>query len=168
MTLNNDALIKRDRLRFTKNKLSANLTLLAILINAFYFVSVYKCDVGSYYYRWFIGISVLYNLVFMLVAFLSSEGVKSYKMGYSFPLIAIGAGQIIRIFILPLQAKNTLITLDNVERAVLDDKKFTYQCVCLALSGVLCVIAGIVNVVKTRTLASHQAQLEKEAKGSKS
>lgn len=168
MTTNNDAFIKRDRLRFTKNKLSSNLTLLAILINAFYFVSVYKCDVGTYYYKWFIGISVLYNLVFMLVAFLSSEGVKSYNIKYSFPLIAIGILQVVRIFILPLQAKNAVITLDGVEQAVMEDGKFFYQSALLVASGVLCVIAGVVNIIKAQTLASHQAQIDKETKGSKS
>ncbi|MDE7361989.1 MAG: hypothetical protein K2N38_08665 [Oscillospiraceae bacterium] len=168
MTTNNDAFIKRDRLRFTKNKLSSNLTLLAILINAFYFVSVYKCDVGTYYYKWFIGISVLYNLVFMLVAFLSSEGVKSYNIKYSFPLIAIGILQVVRIFILPLQAKNAVITLDGVEQAVMEDGKFFYQSILLVASGVLCVIAGVVNIIKAQTLASHQAQIDKETKGSKS
>ena len=77
MNFENDAVIKKDRLRFTKNKLSANLSLLAIVFNAFYFVSIYKSDVGNYYYKLIIGISVVYNLLFMLAAFLSSEGVKS-------------------------------------------------------------------------------------------
>lgn len=168
MTVNGDDFIKRDRLRFTKNKLSANLTLLAILVNAFYFVSVYKCDVGSYYYKWFIGMSVLYNLVFMLIAFLSSEGVKSYNIKYSFPLVALGLGQIIRIFILPMKAKNSTIVLDGTESAVMGDGKFFYQSVLLVASGLLCVIAGVVNIIKAQTLASHQAQIDKETKGSKS
>lgn len=167
MTMNGEDFIRRDRLRFTKNKLSANLTLLAILVNAFYFVSVYKCDVGSYYYKWFIGMSVLYNLVFMLIAFLSSEGVKSYNIKYSLPLIGLGIGQIIRIFILPLKAKTSTITLDGKESAVMEDGKFFYLCTLLVLSAVLCVIAGIVNVIKAQTLASHQAQIDRE-KGSKS
>ena len=71
MSLHNEDLIKKDRLRFTKNVLSSNLTLLAIVFNALYFVSIYKSDVGSYYYTWMIGISVVYNLLFMLAAFLS-------------------------------------------------------------------------------------------------
>ena len=77
MTSKNDALVKKDRLRFTKNKLSSSLTLLAIVFNALYFVCIYKSDVGSYYYQYMMGISVVYNLLFMLIAFLASEGVKS-------------------------------------------------------------------------------------------
>ena len=66
MNFNNEAMIKRDRLRYTKNKLSANLTLLAIILNALYFVSIYKSDVGSFYYNYLIGISVVYKLLFLL------------------------------------------------------------------------------------------------------
>ena len=73
-----DKQIKTDRMRFTKNKFSSNLALVAILFDVFYFVSIYKSDVSTYYYTLVIGASIIYNLAFMLAAFLSSEGVKSY------------------------------------------------------------------------------------------
>ncbi len=162
MNFENEAVIKKDRLRFTKNKLSANLTLLAIVFNAFYFVSIYKSDVGSYYYSLMIGISVVYNLLFMLTAFLSSEGVKNYKMNYSFVLLALGVGQIVRIFILPRAAKNTTISLDGVEQAVMGSAQFTRVCVFLLTSAVLCVIAAVINIMKSSTLTKYQAELEKK------
>ena len=80
MAENKDAMIKKDRMRFIKNKMSSNLILLAIVANALYFVSIYRSDVGNYYYKIFIGASIVYNLVFMLTAFLSSEGVKNYNI----------------------------------------------------------------------------------------
>lgn len=166
MNFNNEAMIKKDRLRFTKNKLSANLTLLAILLNALYFVSIYKSDVGSYYYNFLIGISVIYNLLFMLVAFLSSECVKTYKVGYSFTLIGIGVGQIIRIFIIPMNANSTTLSLGGEETTVMESGQFIYVCVCLVASAALCIIAGIINLFKARALAEHQAELDKKAKGS--
>lgn len=162
MNLENDAVIKKDRLRFTKNKLSANLTLLAIVFNALYFVSVYKSDVGSYYYRLIIGISVVYNLLFMLAAFLSSEGVKSYKMSYSYVLLVLGVGQIIRIFILPRQARNATVLLSDVEEAVMEAPQFTRICVYLIISAVLCFIAAAINISKSSTLTKYQAELEKK------
>ena len=42
--------VKKDRLRFTKNKISATLCYLAILFNVLYFVNIYSSDVGNYYY----------------------------------------------------------------------------------------------------------------------
>lgn len=165
MSVNNDALIKKDRLRFTKNKLSSNLTLLAIVLNALYFVCIYKSDVGSYYYQYIIGISVVYNLLFMLIAFLASEGVKSYKINYSYVLLLLGIGQIIRIFILPMDAINTTVTLSGEEEVVMGGGQFTRICVYLISSAALCIIAGIIAFIKTRTLTAYQAELdEKKAK----
>lgn len=158
-------LIKKDRLRYSKNKLSANLTLLAIVFNALYFVSIYKSDVGTYYYTYLIGISIVYNLLFMLVAFLSSEGVKSYKLGYSFVLMAIGAGQLLRITIIPMGAKDATITLGEETRVVMLDKQFYYVVACLLASAALCIIAGIVGVIKTKTLTSYLEELDNKAKG---
>lgn len=166
MTLNNDALIKKDRLRFTKNKLSANLTYLAIVVNALYFVSIYSSDVGTYYYKWIIGVSVLYNLVFMLVSFLASEGVKSYKLGYGYALIALGIGQIVRIFILPMSAHNDIVKLGEIEQTVMANDQFILVSIYLIVSAALCFIAGVAAIVKTTTLRNYEAELEK--RGSKS
>ena len=88
--MNEDRFIKRDILRFKRNKMSANLTLLAILFDVLYFVSIYQSDVGTYYYNYMIGISVVYNLVVLLAAFLTEEAVKNYKKEYSYIQVALG------------------------------------------------------------------------------
>ena len=104
----NDQSIRLDRMRFTKNTTSSRLVLLAILFDAIYFVSLYKINV-EYYYNMMMGASILYNLVFMLAAFLASEGVKNYKQGYSWVLCLLGAIQIVRIFIWPVHAHATSV-----------------------------------------------------------
>ena len=168
MAQNNDALIKKDRLRFTKNKLSSNLILLAIVANALYFVSIYSSDVGSYYYKIFIGASVVYNLIFMLAAFLSSEGVKSYKMGYSCVSIILGILQIVRIFYIPMKAwKEPTPVVDAEIPTVMADGQFRYTVFCLCASAALLVFAGIIGIVKTVTLNSYQAELDKKQEGAK-
>lgn len=45
---NEDRLIKRDRMRYIKNKPSANLAYLAILLDVIYFVSIYQSDVETW------------------------------------------------------------------------------------------------------------------------
>ena len=104
-------LIKKDRMRFTKNTLSSTLCYIAILFNVLYFASIYSTDVGNYYYNIHIGMSVVYNLLFLLFTFLCSEGVKNYSKGYSIFLLAIGAMQIVRIFEIPMKAHNTIVSL---------------------------------------------------------
>ncbi|MBQ8967413.1 hypothetical protein [Ruminococcus sp.] len=165
MPLKNDAAIRKDRLRFTKNKLSANLILLSIAMNALYFVSIYSSDVGSYYYKLFIGASIVYDLVFMLAAFLSSEGIKNYKLGYACTSIVLGVLQVARIFYLPLKAHKAANPVADAKSAVvMSGGQFRYVAVCLIASAVLLCCAGVIGIMKTTTLNSYLAELENQGK----
>ncbi len=163
MSMNEEQLIQRDRMRFTKNTLSSGLALLAILFNVLYFVSIYKSDVGSYYYNIIMGASILYNLIFMLVVFLSSEGVKGYKLSFACVLLAVGALQILRIFILPMQAHAATVKVNKQEVLVMQTAQFIRVVVYLAASAVCCFVAGVVGIRKSRALAAHMATLEQKA-----
>ena len=59
MTEMDDRTIQRDRMRFIKNTASSSLAILGILFNVFYFVSIYQSDVGTYYYKILIGVSIV-------------------------------------------------------------------------------------------------------------
>ena len=158
-----DKLVKKDRLRYTKNSLSASLTYLAILLDVFFFVSIYKTDVCNYYYNWLIGVSIIYNLLFLLVGFLASEGVKNYKVGYAYLLIAMGIGQFIRILIIPMRAYGASVTLAGVEYIVMGTEQFTRCVVYLCLSGFFAIAAGIIAIIRTGTLRRYEESLlEKE------
>jgi hypothetical protein len=163
MSMNEDKLIQRDRMRFTKNTLSSGLALLAILFNVFYFVSIYKSDVGSYYYNILIGASILYNLIFMLTVFLCSEGVKSYNKAYACVLLVVGALQILRIFILPMRAHTSVATINQQETIVMQNAQFIRVILYLDASAVCCFVAGLVGIRKSRVLAAHMATLEQKA-----
>ena len=154
-----DRFVKRDRMRYTKNSLSSSLALLAIVFNVLYFVSIYQSDKGKFYYTILIGASVLYNLVFMLMAFLSSEGVKNYKPGYSWLLLALGVGQVARIFILPQQAHEAVVQ----NAPVMGDAQYTYVLVCLIASAACCIVSAVINLIKSRQLTEHIASIEKQA-----
>lgn len=161
--MSEDRFVKLDRMRFTKNKLSSSLALLAIVFDVFFFVSIYQSDVGSYYYTILIGASVLYNLIFMLMAFLASEGVKNYKRGYSWLLLALGVGQIVRIFILPMQAVNATIKIKKEMISVMGQGQYTWVVACLIISAVCCIASAVINLIKSRQLEQHNAALEKQA-----
>ncbi|MBQ7867865.1 MAG: hypothetical protein IJ354_06930 [Clostridia bacterium] len=156
-------LIRLDRMRYTKNVLSSRLALLAIVFDVLYFVSIYSSDVGSWYYTLLIGASIVYNLLFMLMAFLSSEGVKSYRIGYAWLLMALGIGQIVRIFILPMQAWHAEVTISKVTYPIMETPQFTYVVICLSLSAVCCLVAGIIGVIRSRTLNAYTATLSEKA-----
>lgn len=155
--------IKRDIMRFTKDKSSANLVILAIVFDCLYFVSLYSSDVGSYYYTWVIGASIIYNLLFLLTAFLASEGVKNRKTGYTPLLIGIGIMQIVRIFYIPMQARAATVVVSGEELAVMGNGQFIYVSVCLAISGICCLIAAVTSSRNNKALAEHMRSIESAA-----
>lgn len=152
--------IQRDRMRFIKNSLSANLAILGILFNVFYFVSIYKSDVGTYYYSYIIGISIVYNLVFMLAVFLSSEGVKNYKKNYSCLLAAIGVIQVARIFIIPMGAHAATVSVNGEAVLVMQNGQFIRVLVYLIVSAACLIGSAVVNFIRCNELEAHLKTLE--------
>ncbi len=154
--MNDDRYTQLDRMRFTKNTASSRLALLAIVFNVLFFISIYKSDVGDFYYTALIGASIIYNLVFMLTTFLSSEGVKNYKPVYSWVMMVLGVIQVVRIFILPMSAHQTVIA----DAPVMGDAQFIRVLIYLIASAV-CLFAGaVINLNKSRALSAHLATLQ--------
>ena len=134
--MNDEKTVKLDRMRFTKNTTSSRLALLAIVFDVLYFISIYKSDVGTYYYTILIGASIIYNLVFLLATFLCSEGVKSYDTTYSWVMCVLGVIQ------------------------VMGDAQFIRLVIYLVASA-LCLFAGaVINLNKSRALKAHLATLQ--------
>ena len=155
-----DRSIQRDRMRFVKNSLSSNLAILGILFDVFYFVSIYKSDVGTWYYSMLIGASIVYNLVFLLAVFLSSEGVKSYKRGYSYLLIILGVIQAVRVFIIPMRAHAAEATVNGAAVQVMGDGQFYRVTAYLILSAICLIASAAVNLIRCRELAEHLKTLD--------
>ena len=159
----NDREIRTDRMRYVKNTVSSRLCILGIVLNVLYFISIYKSDVGSWYYQILVGGSIVYNLLFMLITFLASEGVKNYKKNYSWVLFAAGILQFVRIFILPAQAHQAVLKIGGAEVTVMENAQYL-RCVLYLAGGALCLIAaGIINLRKSTALERHIGTIGKEA-----
>ena len=107
-----------------------------------------------------VGASIVYNLVFMLAVFLSSEGVKNYKQGYSYVLIALGLFQAARIFIIPMGARAAQVQVNGVATAVMQDGQFYRVAAYLVISGACLIAAAVVNLIRCRELAEHLKTLD--------
>ena len=153
--------IKKDRLRYTKNSSSATQAYIAILFNVFYFVSIYGYNKfsGNFYYSKTIGFSVISNLLFLLIAFLASEGVKGYKMGYCIAFIPLGLFQLLRIVGIPMDAHGYEYLLDGSLTRVMNDKQFIFTCVCLCCSALACFATAITGIIKAKTLREYENSL---------
>ena len=158
--MNEESTIRLDRMRYTKNTFSSGFALLAILFDVMFFISIYESDVGSWYYNILVGASILYNLIFMLAAFLSSEGVKNYKISYSYLMIALGIGQLVRIFIYPMKAHGAVVTIQEQAVAVMSDGQFVRLCLYLALSAACLFVGAVVGIIRSRALSAHLATLD--------
>ena len=161
--MNEEKSIRLDRMRYTKNTLASSLAVLAIVFDVFYFISIYESNVGSWYYNILIGASILYNLVFMLAAFLSSEGIKNYKIGYSYAMIVLGILQIVRIFIYPMKAHAATVMIQEQAVTVMETRQFIF-CVIWLLASAACLLAGaVVGMIRSRQLQRYQATLNIQA-----
>ena len=152
--------ISTDRMRFTKDTLSANAVIAAIVLDCLYFVSIYKSDVSTWYYNWIIGASIIFNLLFLLTAFLASEGVKNRKTGYTIPLTVLGVLQIIRIFYLPAKAHAATVVIAGEEVLVMGNGQYLYTVACLAASAVCCIFAAVNSHTNNKKLAAHMQTIE--------
>lgn len=155
--------IQTDRMRYTQDTMSANLVLVAIVMDALYFVSIYQSDVSTWYYNWVLGASIICNLLFLLTAFLASEGVKSRKTGFTLPLIALGVFQVVRIFYLPALAHSSTVVIAGQEIPVMGDSQYFYTIACLAVSAVCCVVAAVISHMNNKKLAEHMKTLETQS-----
>ena len=158
--MNEAKTIQLDRMRFTKNSTAANFALLAILFDVLYFISIYESNVGSWYYNILMGASILYNLVFMLAAFLCSEGIKNYKVSYSYVMLLLGIIQIIRIFIYPMRAKAATVTIMEQPVIVMGAGQFLRCVVYLVLSAACLIIGAVIGYSRSRALQAHLATLD--------
>ena len=161
--MNDDRTTRLDRMRYTKNTLSSGLALLSILFYVCFFISIYESNVASWYYNYMMGISILYNLIFLLAAFLCSEGVKNYKMSYSWLMIVLGVIQLIRIGIYPMTAHAATVTIQEQTVAVMGDGQFTRLVLYLLISAACLFVGAVIGVIRSRELASHLATLNKGA-----
>ncbi len=153
--MNDEKLVRLDRMRYIKNTLASGLALLAILFDVIYFIGIYESNVGSWYYNILMGASILYNLIFLLAAFLCSEGIKNYKIGYAYGMIVLGVIQLARILIYPVKAHAAAVTIQDQAVTVMGTAQFT-RCVLYLVLSAACLFAGAaVGITRSRQLSAH-------------
>lgn len=165
--MNEEEYTRKDRMRFTKNSLAATLAIISIVFDVLYFLNIYSSDVnrnvGNFYYQIRIGASIILNLLFMLAAFLSSEGIKNYKIEYGYVMVILGVLQVVRIFILPMQAHAAEVTVAGVTSKVMGDGQFVLVIIYLLLSAASMFAGAYIGIKRSKELQAHIATLEKAA-----
>lgn len=137
-----DKYVAREKLKYRMNKSSYFLAILGLFINVLYFTTLYINN-DNFYYSWKMGISILYNLIFMLLVFLFAEEIKCYRRNYAVYITIIGLLQFVRIFIYPKQA---------LVAGVLAQNTYLQLCAYLLVSGILLISSGISSWIKSTIL----------------
>ena len=88
-----------ERMKYQKDTRSSALCLLGIAFNVYYFISVFRND--AVVPDVFMGVDVLTNIIFMMLAFLVSEKLKVYAKGWNGLALMLGLAELARIFVLP-------------------------------------------------------------------
>lgn len=139
------------RMRYETDKLSSRLCIFAIVFNVIYFLTLYSNnDLAP---NMHMGLDVLYNIIFMLIAFLASEKTKAYERSWAYITAAVGVAQILRILWVPAQ---------YVKLGQLSSSGNMMVCALLILSGA-CMLACTVTCYLNSTALMRYMASEKEA-----
>lgn len=142
--------IHQEKMMYRPDNLSFWLVILGIALDVVYFITLYRNN-NNYYYNYEIGISIIYNLIFMLFMFWSAEEVKNYHRNYAFIVLSLGLFQILRIFYLPKKA---------LEAGILSSSQYTILVVYLSLSSLALVIAFLVSLIRSSELMKFKKHQE--------
>lgn len=136
------------RMRYQTDKRSSMLCIVAIVFNVIYFLSLYSNN--SLNPDFLMGLDVLYNILFMLFAFLTSEKVKAYTKSWSYLAAIGGALQFCRIALMPAH---------YLKLGTLTQNKWLILVGALSLSGICLILAAVSCYTNSSVLEKY---LEKE------
>jgi len=140
---------KAEIMQYQTDKLSYSLCIFGIIFDMIYFVSLYtnRAVVPDFT----IGVDILVNIVFMMIAFLASEKLKAYEKKWNIYAALLGIIQAARVLWLPMHFKNL---------EMLVDKKLSFVIFCLLASALVMLLAGLNATINGRLLS----KLDDEAK----
>lgn len=148
--------IKNDILRYTTNKLSYWLCILAIVFNVANFLICYKINSAAAatdkIANFLLGLDLLVNVILIIVFFLLAEKTKAYKKEASYVCIGLAVVEVARIFIIPLSYYLAYVETGSYG---LDLIGFIWCIVLLILAAASLVGAALINLKKYNTLQDH-------------
>jgi hypothetical protein len=145
-----------ERMRYKTDKLAGSLCLLALVFDVLHFIGFYSSPTIKPDFR--MGIDVIINIIFMLIAFWASEQAKVYDRTWSFIMMTLAAVQTVRVFWLPMhyysfgRAAGAVV---NPEAVQFSGGAFTYSLVTIIASGACMLAAGIVCYLNSTALRKY-------------
>lgn len=147
--------ISYDMMHYNGNKSSFWFILLAIALNIAMFIIVYRAVIGksSDLGNVQLGLDLIINVVFMLVAFLAAEKTKRYSKEWGIISFVLGGIQVARIFWIPLS---------YYLNGGINSGEFSACVILQACGAACCIVAGVLTLIKYRIIQEHEPLIKKE------
>lgn len=145
--------MKTELMRYRNDSLSYYLNLLGLCFNALFFMLLYSAKNirANDMYGKFIGFDILFNIVYLLVAFLTAEKSKAYTLNWCWVSLALGVLQIPRL----------LFPLEFYNAGQLDIGLCITLMSFIVISAVSFVLACVSSYVKSNKLDKYIKETEK-------
>ena len=137
-----------ERMRYKDDTLAANMCLLAIVFDVAHFIILYSSTSIVPDYQ--MGIDIIINILFLLIAFLASEEAKVYSRKWAFVIMGVAVVQAARMFWLPLAYHG----LGQLEGA-----GYLAACLSILVSAVFMLAGGIICYVNASALQKYLDKL---------
>lgn len=163
----NQQIVADDILRYKKNKLPANLALLGLVFNCLFFMLLYAVKVSvvdgeaTRFSDMTMGFSVILTLFVLLIAFLSSEGIKGYNKKFCIVLLVLAAFQIFRIFGYPLYGlKNDMLKVPYFSfNPTTSTAEFIIMVIYLCASAACFIASAVIGYFNCKKLENLEANI---------
>ncbi len=146
--------MRAELMRYRNDSLSYGLALLGLALNACYLMFLYSAPGVKLTddYGVIVGIDTIFNIIYLLIAFLVAEKVKTYTLNWCWPSLVLGIMQIPRIlFPIALSAQGQLETGRNILLIVF-----------LVLSSVCMIACCATSFIKSNKLHAHLKTIKNE------
>ncbi len=137
--------LQKDMMRYHRNSLGHSLCFLAIAVGALGFCFTYShlsvCDFST-------GVDIIFNIIFMLVTFLTAEKVKVYNVKSSFAAMILGVLEILHFvwYTIPTYS-NTAVQMPAWV--------FIATLVCYIIGGISLLFVGVTNYYRGTILKKY-------------
>ena len=144
--------INVDRMRYKKDSMSFWLCMLGMVFNIVHFIILHsscylQTMTGSEGLQYaYIGLDILYNIIFLLMVFYMAEELKTYRRNWNIAAVIIGALQLCRIGWFPRIM---------FESGFYDEAVYGQIKLFLFLSAACFFITAVVSIMKSTLLLRH-------------
>ncbi len=143
--------MKAELMRYRNEKLAYYLCLFGLVFDVCYLIGLYSASgvTAKDSFGKVIGIDILFNIMFMLIAFLTAEKIKTYTLNWCFVALGLGVLQLPRI----------LLPIKLFQAAQLGTASFVLLVIFLLLSAASLIASCVLSFINSHKLDNYLKEI---------